>query len=80
MVDGFSLPTAPPKKSNDCRARWAADAYQLEVLPPDELARTLSFTIKSILDLDILRANREAEAQERRQIAQALPSGGKGAA
>ena len=80
MADRFSLPTVPPKKSNDHNARWADDACQLEALPLDELARILSFTIESILDLDILRYNREAEAQERRQIARALPSGGKGVA
>jgi len=56
------------------------DTCQLEALPPDELAHILSFTIESVLDLDILRADREAEAQERRQIARALPSGGSGAA
>jgi hypothetical protein len=61
-------------------AQWAEDTGQLEALVLTELARILSVTIEIILDLDILRANREAEAQERRQIARALPSGGKGAA
>jgi hypothetical protein len=57
------------------------DICQVEALPPDELTHILSFfTIESVLDLDILRADREAEAQERRQIARALPSGGSGAA
>ena len=41
---------------------------------PEELTRILSFTIESILDLGILRADREAEAQERRQITRAMPS------
>ncbi len=48
----------------------------MKTLSPDQLARILSSTIESILDLDILKADREAEARERRQIARALPSGG----
>jgi len=75
MVEEFGLPTAPPKRTDGRSARWAGETCQLEALPPDELARVLSRTIEGVLDLDTLRADREAEAQERRQISQALPSG-----
>lgn len=75
MVEEFELPTAPPKRTDTRSARWRGETCQLEALSPDELAHILSHTIESILDLDILRADREAEAGERRQIARALPSG-----
>jgi hypothetical protein len=51
-----------PKKALGRRSRVAdVSCKQIvfgQACPPEEFARILSFTIKSILDLDILRADR----------------------
>ena len=76
MIREHDLPTAPPKRSDSRSKRWAGGGTcQLEALPPDVLARALTTTIESYLDAEILEADREAEGEERRRIAKALPVG-----
>ena len=65
----------PPAKESSHSAGWGARrACQLEALAPDVLARVLTRAIESHMDLDILKADREAEVEDRRKIAKALPA------
>jgi hypothetical protein len=76
MIDEYDLPTAPAKRSDSRSKRWGGrETCQLEALPPDVLSGVLAATIESYLDAEILKADREAEAEERRRIARALPTG-----
>jgi hypothetical protein len=76
LVEEYDLPTDPAKESSHS-ARWGGRrACQLEALAPDVLARILASTLESYMDLDILKADREAEVEERRKIAKALPAPG----
>jgi hypothetical protein len=74
QVEYYRLTTYPPKASDLRSRRWTGPTCQLEALPPDTLARLLASAIEVNLDADLLAKAREAEAQERRQIARALPS------
>lgn len=75
------LPTAPPKSTDSRTKRWEGGAVcQLEALPPDVLAGVVVGGIERYLDLGILKADREAEAEERRRISLALPAGEAGGA
>jgi hypothetical protein len=77
MIEDYDLPTAPAKRSDSRSKRWGGrETCQLEALPPDVLAAVLTTTIESYLDPEILKVDREAEAEERRSIAKALPSAG----
>ncbi|MGF1472425.1 MAG: hypothetical protein ACFB50_11900 [Rubrobacteraceae bacterium] len=76
-VERFRLPTAPPKDSDSRTKNWEGKAAcQLEALPPDMLGSLVDATIKSYLNLAVLEKDREAEAEERRRIAKALPAAG----
>lgn len=77
QVREHELSTAPPKATDSRTKRWKGEAVcQLEALPPDVLAGVVAGGIERYLDLDILKADREAEAEERRRISLALPAGG----
>jgi hypothetical protein len=74
LVQLHDLPTDPAKEFSHS-ARWGGRrACQLEALAPDVLARVLATAIEEHLDPDILEADREAEVEERRKIAKALPA------
>jgi hypothetical protein len=70
----YDLPTDPAKESSHSAGWGARRACQLEALEPDVLAGLLINAIEEHLDLDALKADREAEAEERRKIAKALPA------
>jgi hypothetical protein len=73
QISRYDLPTDPAKESSHS-GRWGSRrACQLEALEPDVLAATLVEAIEEHLDLSTLDRDREAEAEERRQIARALP-------
>jgi hypothetical protein len=74
LVEEYDLPTDPAKESSHSAGWGGRRACQLEALAPDVLARILAGAIESYMDLDILKADREAEVDERRKIAKALPS------
>ncbi len=81
QVREHELPTAPPKATDSRTKRWKGEAVcQLEALPPDVLAGVVVGGIERYLDLGILKADREAEAEERRRISLALPAGNAGGA
>jgi hypothetical protein len=73
-IDHYQLTTYPPKATDLRSGRWSGETCQLEALPPDTLAGVLNDAVTWHLDHDVLIEDREAEAQERRQIAKALPS------
>jgi hypothetical protein len=78
QVDCYDLTTYPPKPSDKRSRAWIEQGLrtcQLEALPPDVLAELLSRDIEAYLNEKILSEDREAEEQERRQIARALPPG-----
>jgi hypothetical protein len=68
------LPTDPAKESSHSAGWGAKRACQLEALEPDVLADILTRAIEEHMDLAILEADRDAEAEERRRIAKALPA------
>jgi hypothetical protein len=74
QVEHYGLTTYPPKATDARSRRWEGETCQLEALPPDTLAALLTGSIEMFLDREALEDAREAEAQERRQIARALPS------
>ncbi len=77
QVADHGLTTYPPKPKDKRAKPWIRAGLrtcQLEALPPDTLATLLDGSIAMFLDRDKLEEDREAEAQERRQIAKALPS------
>ena len=73
QISNYGLTTYPPKASDLRSGRWSGATCQLEALPPDTLAGLLDASIRRHLDPSILEEDREAEEQERRQIARALP-------
>lgn len=73
QVEYHGLTTYPPKPTDLRSRRWTGRTCQLEALPPDALAGLLASAIEAHLDPGLLARAREAEAQERRQIARALP-------
>jgi hypothetical protein len=75
QVEYHDLTTYPPKATDLRSRRWTGRTCQLEALPPDTLASLLASAIEVNLDQSLLAKAREAETQERRQIARALPSG-----
>jgi len=74
QVEYHGLTTYPPKATDLRSRRWTGRTCQLEAWPPDTLARLVTSAIEVNLDPGLLARAREAEAQERRQIARALPS------
>ena len=74
LVEEYDLPTDPAKESSHSAGWGGRRACQLEALAPDVLAGILADAIESYMDLDILKADREAEVDERRMIAKALPT------
>jgi hypothetical protein len=74
LVQLYDLPTDPAKESSHSAGWGARRACQLEALAPDVLARVLTSAIEYHMDLDILKADMEAEVEERRKIAKALPT------
>ena len=75
QIAEHDLPTDPAKESSHSKKRPPDKRdCQLEALPPDALARILAEAIERHMDLDILEEDREAEAEERRRIARALPA------
>src|SRR5215213_9188912 len=74
LVEEYDLPTDPAKESSHSAGWGGRRACQLEALAPDVLAGILADAIESYMDLDILKADREAEVDERRKIAKALPA------
>jgi len=75
LVEEYDLPTDPAKESSHSAGWGPRRACQLEALAPDVLARILTRAIESYMDLSVLEADREAEVEERRKIAKALPAG-----
>jgi hypothetical protein len=76
QIREYDLPTDPAKESSHSAGWGNRRACQLEALEPNVLARILSDAIEDYIDSDTLRADRQAEEQERRQIARALPAPG----
>jgi hypothetical protein len=74
LVQLYDLPTDPAKESSHSAGWGGRRAFQLEALAPDVLARVLTSAIEYHMDLDILKADMEAEVDERRKIAKALPA------
>jgi hypothetical protein len=74
LVQLYDLPTDPAKESSHSAGWGGRRACQLEALAPDVLARVLTSAIEYHMDLDILKADMEAEVEERRKIAKALPT------
>jgi hypothetical protein len=74
QVGEYDLPTDPAKESSHSAGWGNRRACQLEALAPDVLASILRRAIESYMDLDVLKADREAEEEERRKIAKALPA------
>jgi hypothetical protein len=74
LVQLYDLPTDPAKESSHSAGWGGRRACQLEALAPDVLARVLTSAIEYHMDLDILKADMEAEVEERRKIAKALPA------
>ena len=74
-IEYYGLTSYPPKPTDLRSRRWTGRTCQLEALPPDTLASLLASGIEVNLDSGLLARAREAEAQERRQIARALTSG-----
>jgi len=75
QIAEYDLPTDPAKESSHSKKRPALlRDCQLEALEPDVLAEILTTAIERHMDRDILKADREAEAAERRRIAKALPA------
>jgi hypothetical protein len=76
LAEEYDLPTDPAKESSHSAGWGSRRACQLEALAPDVLAGVLAQAIESHMDLDVLEADREAEVEERRKIAKALPAPG----
>jgi hypothetical protein len=74
LVEEYDLPTDPAKESSHSAGWGGRRACQLEALAPDVLAGILAGAIESYMDLATLKADREAEVDERRKIAKALPA------
>jgi hypothetical protein len=70
----YNLPTDPAKESSHSAGWGNRRACQLEALEPDVLAQKLKDAIEAHLDLKQLEIDRKAEAEERRNIAGALPA------
>jgi hypothetical protein len=75
QVGKYDLPTDPAKESSHSAGWGNRRACQLEALRPDTLAEIVRAAIESHMDLSVLEADREAEVEERRKIAKALPAG-----
>ena len=75
LVEEYNLPTDPAKESSHSAGWGGRRACQLEALAPNVLANILGMAIEGHMDLDILKADREAEEEERRRITKALPVG-----
>lgn len=77
QVVAYSLPTAPPKKSDSRSAGWAGhDTCQCEALPPDILARLIETAIKSLMRDDLLERHLRAEQIERDDLVGRLLTAG----
>ena len=74
QIGEYDLPTDPAKESSHSAGWGNRRACQLEALEPNVLAQILAQAIESHLDVEVLQADREAEKQERRNIAGALPA------
>src|SRR5215216_5153355 len=75
LVEEYDLPTDPAKESSHSAGWGGRRACQLEALAPNVLANILGMAIEGHMDQDILKADREAEEEERRRITKALPAG-----
>jgi hypothetical protein len=70
------LSPSPPKQTDLRNGRWDEQTRQLEVLPPDALAKILNHWVRWYLHLAVfIRREREVEGRERRHIARALLRG-----
>jgi hypothetical protein len=70
----YDLPTDPAKESSHSAGWGSRRACQLEALEPDVLAELLASAIEGYMDPATLKADREVESEERRNIAKALPA------
>ncbi len=77
-VRGLNLVSADRPKQTDSRSdRWPYEwTWQLESLPPDQLARVLGEAIDARFDVDILAEDLHLEQRERREIVYSLPAAG----
>ena len=71
QIAAHDLPTAPPKKA-DKRGNWTGGTVQCEALDPATLAGAVRDGIKAALDLGIYRDLLKEEAQERKELIQAV--------
>jgi hypothetical protein len=67
QVSRYSLPTAPPKKTDSRSKGWTATC-QLEALPPDLLASLVHDALEECLDGDQVRRRRQETAEFRRAL------------
>jgi hypothetical protein len=74
LVELYDLPTDPAKESSHSAGWGGRRACQLEALAPDVLAGVLAAKIETHMNPGILQEDREAEVEERRTIAKALPA------
>ena len=72
--EGRPLPSAPPKPTDSRSDKWVGQTYQLEALPPNELAQELRLAVLSWLDEDKLEERIEDEPEARRNVVGALPA------
>jgi hypothetical protein len=73
QVEGYGLPTAPPKRS-DSRAGGWVETCQAEALPPDELATIVEDAIASHIDRQLFYDELAREKLDRNELL-GLPRG-----
>jgi len=73
--DEYDLDPAPPKASDSRTKNWSGtETYQLEALPPDELASLLTDAMERHIDTEIYEQDLEKEEEEAQRITKALPA------
>lgn len=75
QVEEHDLPTAPPKPSDGRAKGWSGETCQLEALPPDTLAEIIKAEIESVLDLEKLSGQIQAEQPDQAELYKGLPAG-----
>ena len=73
QVRRFELPPILSAKESSSRfkafeERYGRDAWELEALPSETLADELRRTIESVLDMEVLEAERKREAEDAQQL------------
>lgn len=56
-----NYPSAPPKRTDSRTANWEGETWQAEAIPPNELSDIFRDSVQEHIDMDLYRANREAQ-------------------